>query len=78
MVEGEVEAAAFLPQQRAIDDERGDGGEVAQFEEVGGELVAPVKFGDLALEIAQPGGGDRKSTRLNSSHHAISRMPSSA
>ena len=23
-------------------------------------------------------GGDRKSTRLNSSHHAISRMPSSA
>ena len=24
------------------------------------------------------GGTDRKSTRLNSSHHAISRMPSSA
>ena len=30
------------------------------------------------LRLVSRGAGDRKSTRLNSSHHAISRMPSSA
>ena len=30
------------------------------------------------LLLRRLGKGDRKSTRLNSSHHAISRMPSSA
>ena len=35
-----------------------------------------VVFGD---SLSDPGNAlDRKSTRLNSSHHAISRMPSSA
>ena len=29
-------------------------------------------------EIARQSSGDRKSTRLNSSHHRLSRMPSSA
>ena len=33
---------------------------------------------DHILEPAIPGKGDRKSTRLNSSHRALSRMPSSA
>ena len=31
-----------------------------------------------AIFVLQPGGPDRKSTRLNSSHPSISRMPSSA
>ena len=39
--------------------------------------------GDSNLKTAVGGGlgaaaGDRKSTRLNSSHHRLSRMPSSA
>ena len=33
---------------------------------------------DLPASLHQRNAGDRKSTRLNSSHHAISRMPSSA
>ena len=37
------------------------------------DAAAPQRGQGLALEL-----GDRKSTRLNSSHHAISRMPSSA
>ena len=32
----------------------------------------------MFTQIARDAGTDRKSTRLNSSHHAISRMPSSA
>ena len=45
--------------------------------------AAYVENSDLALRIAQwardvRGGRDRKSTRLNSSHTDISRMPSSA
>ena len=34
--------------------------------------------GLAAFRIAQLGIGDRKSTRLNSSHRSLSRMPSSA
>ena len=42
-----------------------------------------IETGTFAFAVAATGGdvvleGDRKSTRLNSSHHAISRMPSSA
>ena len=37
----------------------------------------PVKLG-LVGSLARPGGKDRKSTRLNSSHVLTSRMPSSA
>ena len=43
---------------------------------------AAVIADDLGLSGAAllrvEGGGDRKSTRLNSSHHRLSRMPSSA
>ena len=39
---------------------------------VGGRYI--VRQGDGALHIS----GDRKSTRLNSSHRSLSRMPSSA
>ena len=34
--------------------------------------------GLVAVRLESDGWVDRKSTRLNSSHHAISRMPSSA
>ena len=40
------------------------------------ELLARVEA--LLRRTAPPGDGDRKSTRLNSSHIAVSRMPSSA
>ena len=33
---------------------------------------------DAADRVIFPGQGDRKSTRLNSSHRSLSRMPSSA
>ena len=32
----------------------------------------------ISLGLGDPVGGDRKSTRLNSSHRTVSRMPSSA
>ena len=35
-------------------------------------------YESLAASHMPPASRDRKSTRLNSSHHAISRMPSSA
>ena len=56
-IEVVVEAAAFPTQEGAIDDEGGDAGEVAEFEEVGGDFVAPIKFGDFALQIPQARGG---------------------
>ena len=38
-----------------------------------------IEIDDLVVEGGAPrGGGDRKSTRLNSSHRRLSRMPSSA
>ena len=49
-----------------------------------GTLLAPVggvrnaTTGDFGPSFTLGRAGDRKSTRLNSSHHAISRMPSSA
>ena len=42
----------------------------------GGEL--PVGEEDVELAVVLAEGGDRKSTRLNSSHIPLSRMPSSA
>ena len=36
------------------------------------------KWGERALPNGQIVGEDRKSTRLNSSHSSVSRMPSSA
>ena len=52
-----MEAAAFFAEQGGVHDQGGHGGQVAEFEEVGGQLVAPVKLGDFPLQIAQPGGG---------------------
>ena len=57
-----------------------------KFEKVKGLIDPPVRLLDQADIAVQPGPTeiilglfrDRKSTRLNSSHHAISRMPSSA
>ena len=44
----------------------------------GAEGVCVNIGGDLACRGIPPEGGDRKSTRLNSSHSSVSRMPSSA
>ena len=47
-----------------------------------GVLVMEVKFDDFLPKhiktLIQPASSDRKSTRLNSSHRSLSRMPSSA
>ena len=52
---------------------------------VGGYLLGSIPFGVIATRMGGAGdvrsigsGKDRKSTRLNSSHTDISRMPSSA
>ena len=37
-----------------------------------------LRVGDFAIAVGSPLGLDRKSTRLNSSHRTVSRMPSSA
>ena len=44
------------------------------------KLIAPMLARFMAMDraFAKARRQDRKSTRLNSSHHAISRMPSSA
>ena len=53
-------------------------------DELGRGAVAPAKtfkghgFGVSAMAFTRDGKGDRKSTRLNSSHIQKSRMPSSA
>lgn len=57
VIEGVMEAAAFLSGEGAIYDERGDDGEVAQFEDVGGDFVMPVELLDFALEVAEAGAG---------------------
>ena len=57
----------------------GVGGETGFFE--GGAVRGVTDSAeDLAADAGRvlPGGGDRKSTRLNSSHIPLSRMPSSA
>ena len=41
-------------------------------------MIAPKGPGHLVRRTFTEGGGDRKSTRLNSSHLRLSRMPSSA
>ena len=44
-------------------------------------MLADLSFSDLVLYVPvaeEPPGRDRKSTRLNSSHPSLSRMPSSA
>ena len=47
-------------------------------EEVASELGVPLKEGYNGDLTSKQAGSDRKSTRLNSSHTAESRMPSSA
>ena len=44
----------------------------------GALAAAGVKRGDRVGILLDNDGADRKSTRLNSSHYALSRMPSSA
>ena len=41
-------------------------------------LLASLAFTFVACDNDTEPGGDRKSTRLNSSHSSVSRMPSSA
>ena len=47
---------------------------------VNGKLARVVKIAgdEVTLQVFEGTEGDRKSTRLNSSHNVISRMPSSA
>ena len=52
-----MQAAAFFAAEGAVDDEGGDGDEVAQFEEVGGDFEVPVEFLHFFLQVAQAGGG---------------------
>ena len=56
------------------DEERFDAGEVELLAQVAGQIATALDNALAYREIA----GDRKSTRLNSSHCALSRMPSSA
>ena len=60
----------------ALAGERGFGIEPAVVDQLTDEIQSLVEMGvSLGIVI---GGGDRKSTRLNSSHSSVSRMPSSA
>src|SRR4051812_46058514 len=52
-----VQPPALFSQKCAVDDEGGHGGEIAQFQEVGGHVVAPVELLDFALEVPEPGRG---------------------
>ena len=45
---------------------------------LGGKLVAAVLIYIVGRWLIRKADGDRKSTRLNSSHRSLSRMPSSA
>ena len=56
VVEGVVQAAAFVAADGALDDQRGGFDEVAQFEQFAGDAEVPVELLDLALEVAQAGG----------------------
>ena len=47
-------------------------------EGVTADVVVPRGAGPHPVLVYLHGGGDRKSTRLNSSHDRVSRMPSSA
>ena len=42
------------------------------------ENLIDIETDKVVLELPAPADGDRKSTRLNSSHESVSRMPSSA
>ena len=44
----------------------------------GSRMMRGFEGGQMPLHRRMPKRGDRKSTRLNSSHHTTSRMPSSA
>src|SRR4051812_35397353 len=50
IIDREVEAAALAPGRRALDDELSDGGDVPKLEEVAGDEVLPVIFGDFFLQ----------------------------
>ena len=51
---------------------------IAKDGHLGGKDIAKVTAHDITAAVKPAGATDRKSTRLNSSHPSISRMPSSA
>src|SRR5437870_11312476 len=53
IIERVMQTAAFSATQRRIDDQRCDRGQIAQFQKVHRHFEVPIKFPDLALEIAQ-------------------------
>ncbi len=57
VVEGTMSAAAFVARLGAVDDEGGHLDEVAQFQDFGGDAIAPVEFLNFFLQGAQSGGG---------------------
>jgi hypothetical protein len=56
-IEVVMEAAAFGALQGAIDNEFGDGGDVAQFQEVAIDHIAPIIFEDFVLQIDDAAAG---------------------
>ena len=52
-----MQSAALFAAEGAVDDQGGDGDQIAQFEEVGGNFEIPVKFLNLLLQVAQTCGG---------------------
>ncbi len=57
VVDGAVQPAALVPGGGAAHDELGDGGDVAQLEQVAGDEVLPVVLADLFLEEGDAAGG---------------------
>ena len=52
-----MDAAGFLSTDGAVDDDGGDGDEVAELEEVVGDAVAPVEVADFVAKVAEADGG---------------------
>src|SRR5438128_2170756 len=52
-----VQAAAFFPAQRRIDDHRRDRGEISKLQQIDRHLKIPIKLTNLALKVAQARAG---------------------
>lgn len=57
IIERVMQTATFFAGERGIDDERGDGGEVAEFEKISVDFEIPIEFLDFVLEIAKSRAG---------------------
>ena len=69
----------LIPNIAVVTDIRVDTPDVKTFRVVGLDGKKPfVHIPGQCAMLSVPGVGDRKSTRLNSSHWPVSRMPSSA